>query len=244
MNKKMEQTPQQFFFSGARHTIPLLISSAPFGFIFGALAEPSGLSPIGALLMSIFVYAGASQFIALGLLAVGSPLLVIVLTTFIVNLRHILYAASLKEAIKDLSITWRTLLAFGLTDETYAALVSRFGQSFKHPQLHWFYLGSYLAMYLNWIAWTLVGIIVGQQIKNIEQWGLDFAIVVTFIGIVMPLLQSKPFVLTALCAAGLSLATFHWPYSLGLLFSVVCSIALGFAWAKMSKSSQGKKGLE
>jgi len=190
------ESSRQFFISGVNHTVPLLISSAPFGFIFGALAEPSGLSPIGALLMSIFVYAGASQFIALGLLAVGSPLLVIVLTTFIVNLRHILYAASLKEAIKDLSITWRTFLAFGLTDETYAA-----------PQLHWFYLGSWLAMYLNWIAWTLVGIIVGQQIKNIEQWGLDFAIVVTFIGIVMPLLQS-------------------------------------FAWAKMSKTSHGKKGLE
>lgn len=237
----MQESPRQYFVSGATYTIPLLISSAPFGFIFGALAEPSGLSVAAAIAMSVFVYAGSSQFIALGLLATGAPLIVIVLTTFIVNLRHLLYAASLKKAISHLSLRWRTLLAFGLTDETYAALVSRFGQSFKHPFLHWFYLGSWLAMYLNWILWTVVGVLVGQQINNIEQWGLDFAIVVTFIGIVMPMLHSSPFILTAVVAASLSLATFHWPYSLGLLFSALSSIALGFTWHCFSQKEQAIK---
>ena len=234
----MQESRQSMLVSGVMHTVPLLISSAPFGFIFGALAETSGLSSLAAIAMSVFVFAGSSQFIALGLLDSGTPLLVIILTTFIVNLRHLLYAASLKQAISQLSLSWRTLLAFGLTDETYAALVSRFGQSFKHPQLHWFYLGSWLAMYLNWIFWTIVGVLIGQQIHNIEQWGLDFAIVVTFIGIVMPMLRTSPFILTAMVAAGLSLATFHWPYSLGLLFSALSSIALGFAWYCLNQKQQ------
>jgi len=97
----MQETRKKLFVSGVAHTIPLLISSAPFGFIFGALAEPSGLSSTAAIAMSIIVYAGSSQFIALGLLAAGAPLIVIVLTTLIVNLRHLLYAASLKETIKN-----------------------------------------------------------------------------------------------------------------------------------------------
>lgn len=226
----MEESPRQLFISGVQHTIPLLISSAPFGLIFGALAEPSGLSLMAAIAMSVFVFAGSSQFIALGLIASGTPLFIIILTTFIVNLRHLLYAASLKESIKHLPLSWRSIMAFGLTDETYAALISRFGQSFHHPLMHWFYLGSWLAMYSNWIFWTMVGVYIGNQFTSIDQWGLDFAIVVTFIGIVMPMLRTKPFVLTAVCAGGLSLATLHWPYSLGLLFSAITSIAIGFAW--------------
>ena len=232
----MQESPKHAVLSGVNHTIPLLISSAPFGFIFGALAEPSGLSIPAAIAMSVLVFAGSSQFIALGLLVSGTPLVIIVLTTFIVNLRHLLYAASLKSAMSRLPLGWRSLLAFGLTDETYAALVSRFGQSFDDKNLHWFYLGSWQAMYLNWIFWTIVGIVVGQQIQDVDQWGLDFAIVVTFIGIVMPMLRSSPMVLTAITAAGLSLATLNWPYSLGLLFSAISSIALGFAWQQLKRT--------
>lgn len=221
----------QFFLSGVRHTLPLLISASPFGLIFGALAEPSGISWVTALAMSIFVYAGASQFIAIGLLAAGAPLLVICLTTFVVNLRHLLYAAALKEAIAHLSLAWRSLLAFGITDETYAAAVSRFGDQFSHSHFHWFYLGSWLSMYLNWIAWTAIGILLGAQIPNIENWGLEFAMVVTFIGIVFPLLRSKSFWFAAVTAGVLSIACAHWPYHLGLLFAASAGVAVGYGWS-------------
>ena len=190
--------------------------------------------------MSIFVFAGASQFIAIGLVASGAPLLVIWLTTFVVNLRHLLYSAALKEAVAHLSMAWRSLLAFGITDETYAAIVSRFGSDIHHPLFHWFYLGSWLSMYLNWILWTGVGILLGAQIPDIEQWGLEFAMVVTFIGIVFPLLRSKPFWLSAVTAGGLSIACAHWPYHLGLLFAAFAGIAMGYGWSALRQHHDNK----
>lgn len=226
-----------FFISGVRHTLPLLVSASPFGLIFGALAEPSGIHWLTALAMSIFVYAGASQFIAIGLLAAGAPIIVICLTTFVVNLRHLLYAAALKEAVAHLSLPWRSLLAFGITDETYAAAVSRFGDRFSHSHFHWFYLGSWLSMYLNWIAWTAIGIWLGGKIPNIENWGLEFAMVVTFIGIVFPLLRSQPFWLAAMTAGTLSIACASWPYHLGLLFAASAGVAVGYGWSVVTKKN-------
>lgn len=224
----MNNQRSHFFFKGIKHTLPLLVSASPFGLIFGALAEPSGISMYTALAMSIFVYAGASQFIAIGLIASGTPLIIIIITTFIVNLRHLLYAAAIKDAIAHLSMGWRSLLAFGITDETYAAIISYFGKHMKHPQFHWFYLGSWLSMYINWIAWTGIGIYIGSQLPNIDSWGLEFAMVVTFIGIVFPLLRSKPYWFSAVTAGGLSLACAHWPYQLGLLFAALTGIAVGY----------------
>ncbi len=222
------KTNGQFFILGLRYTFPLLVSAAPFGLIFGALTASNDIHIYTALAMSIFVYAGASQFVAVGLMAINTPIAIICITTFVVNLRHLLYAAAIKEAVSHLSLAWRSLLAFGLTDETYAAVVGYFGSKPKHPKLHWFYLGSWLSMYINWIFWTFIGISLGKQLPNIESWGLEFAIVVTFIGIVFPLLQSKPYWLAAITASVMSVLFGHWPYQLGLLFASFSGIAVGY----------------
>jgi len=84
----MTSTPSTEFWSGARDSIPVIVGAIPFGIIFGALAINAGLSVAGTLAMSLFVFAGSAQFVAAGLIAQGGGLLVIVLTTFVVNLRH------------------------------------------------------------------------------------------------------------------------------------------------------------
>ena len=94
------------FWNGVKDTFPLVVGAIPFGIIFGALAVTSGVSPGGALAMSAIVFAGSSQFIAAGLVAGGAPLLVIVLTTLVVNLRHALYSASLAPHMKHLPQRW------------------------------------------------------------------------------------------------------------------------------------------
>ncbi|WP_051221898.1 AzlC family ABC transporter permease [Neptunomonas japonica] len=223
------------FIGGAKATFPLIVGAIPFGIIFGTLAEPSGLSIIGALAMSIIVFAGASQFIVLGLLAAGAALPVIIATTFVVNLRHILYAANLVPKVRHLPQRWRVLMAFGLTDETFAAVSNRYLQQDDIRDAHWFYLGSFCAMYGNWVLCTAIGVALGELFPDMTQWGLDFAMSVTFIGMVVPYLKSKPMWACVIVAATMAIATATMPHKLGLLVAAIAGIAVGLSFHMMLK---------
>jgi len=213
--------------SGARDSLPMLLGAAPFGVIFGTLAGPSGLSAAGALAMSLCVFAGSSQFIALTLLAGGSGLAVILLTTFVVNLRHALYSATLLPHVAGLRQRWRVPLAFWLTDETFAVVQLRYGEADGSPHKHWYYLGSCLAMYGNWVMWTVAGILLGHSLPRLEHLGLEFAMAATFTGIVVPMLRNRPMLAAALAAAAVALAGRGLPYKLGLMLAALAGVAVG-----------------
>ena len=121
-NAISEASRQSEFWKGARDTLPLIIGAIPFGIIFGTLSAKAGLSPAGTVGMSMFVFAGSAQFIAMGLVGAGTAWPMIVLTTFVVNFRHLLYTATLLEDLKRLPRRWQVLLTFGLTDETFAVI--------------------------------------------------------------------------------------------------------------------------
>ena len=107
------------FLNGVKAELPLLLGVLPFGMIYGALAVKLGLPPALALAMSSIVFAGSSQLIGAPLIAAGTPGAVIIATTFVVNLRHALYSASVAPFIKQLPMRWKVLLAYLLTDEAY-----------------------------------------------------------------------------------------------------------------------------
>ncbi|WP_207062612.1 AzlC family ABC transporter permease [Motiliproteus sp. SC1-56] len=224
-----DSSPRQAAWAGARATLPLIVGAIPFGILFGTLAVPSGLSVGATLAMSLFVFAGSAQFIALGLLASGVGVGVIIATTFVVNLRHLLYAAALVERVKDLPQRWRIPMAFWLTDETFAAVSSRLLQEKADPYAHWFYLGSALAMYGNWQLCTWLGLGLGELFPDMTGWGLDFAMSVTFIGMVTPYLRSRPMWLCVVTAGAMALATWDLPHKLGLIVAALSGIALGYA---------------
>jgi 4-azaleucine resistance transporter AzlC len=226
------------FYSGAIATFPLLVGAAPFGIIFGTLAEPNGLSALGAILMSVVVFAGASQFIALSLLAVGASVPIIIATTFIVNFRHILYSANMLPKVKHLPQHWRAIMAFGLTDETFAAVNNRYMQQSNLTHAHWFYLGSFLAMYSNWILCTYIGLTLGNIFPQMQDWGLDFAMSVTFLGMVIPYLKSKPMVVAVLVSAVLAIVSYDFPHKLGLLFASFSGISVGVSLMMLEKRKQ------
>lgn len=212
---------------GARDSLPMLVGAAPFGLIFGTLASSSGLSALGALGMSLFVYAGSAQFIAITLLASGAGLAVIVLTTFVVNLRHALYSATLLPHVAGLAQRWRIPLAFWLTDETFAVVQHRYSAGDASPHKHWYHLGSCLAMYGNWFAWTLGGVLLGSNVDGLDQLGLEFAMAATFTGIVVPMLKNRPMVAAALAAAVVALAARGLPYKLGLMLAALAGVLVG-----------------
>ena len=230
------------FVNGAKATIPLIIGAIPFGILFGTLAEPSGLSVLGALAMSLIVFAGASQFIALGLLAAGAAIPVIIATTFVVNLRHLLYAANLVPKVRHLPQHWRALMAFGLTDETFAAVSNRYLQQEDIRDAHWFYLGSFLAMYSNWVLCTALGVALGELFPDMTQWGLDFAMSVTFIGMVIPYLKSKPMWAAVIVAGAIAIATAAIPHKLGLMIAAISGIAVGLSLHMMQSKKQSTRG--
>ncbi len=212
---------------GARDSLPMLAGAAPFGIIFGTLAGPSGLSLLGAMGMSLFVFAGSSQFIALTLLSGGAGLAVIVFTTFVVNLRHALYSATLLPHVASLGQRWRIPLAFWLTDETFAVVQHRYGAADASPLKHWYHLGSSLAMYGNWIVWTLVGVLLGRSFEGLDKLGLEFAMVATFTGIVVSLLKTRPMVAAAIAAGAVALLARDMPYKLGLLLAALAGVVVG-----------------
>lgn len=220
-------SPYAEAWAGARDTIPLIVGAIPFGIIFGTLALAAGLSVPATLAMSAFVFAGSAQFIAVGLVAAGTGWPLIVLTTFVVNLRHALYSATLAPYVSKLPQRWQIPLAFWLTDETFAVVVPRFTQPAPAPGTRWYYLGSALAMYVNWQICTFLGLTVGQMLPNAAAWGLDFAMPVTFIGMTIPYLKTRPMVVTALTAATVSLLAYGLPHKLGLMVATVAAIGAG-----------------
>lgn len=215
------------FIQGARDMLPMLLGAMPFGIIFGGLAGAAGLSPWQTLGMSLLVFAGSAQFIAISLLGAGTGLVVLLLTTLVVNLRHALYSASLQPFVRHLPKRWRMPLAFWLTDEAYAVVQHRYLVGDGSPHKHWYFLGAALAMYLNWQLCTLVGVLFGQGVPNLGGWGLDFAMLATFIGIVVPMLRNRPQVAAALVAGAVALACHGLPYKLGLLAAALSGIVVG-----------------
>lgn len=227
-------TRRQEFITGARNTIPLMLGAFPFGLIYGALAVPAGLSVPAAMAMSAFVFAGSAQFIAVGLIAAGAPVAIVILTTFIVNLRHLLYSASLLPYLKNLPQHWRIPLAFWLTDETYAVTIHHYQENKTSKFRHWFQLGSSIAMYLNWQLWTFVGVMLGERIPDASSWGLDVAMPVTFIGMIIPFVKTSPMLVSVVIAGAASLLTFNMPYKLGIFLSAFIGILAGLT-AEMVK---------
>ena len=122
-------TPTQTFLTGSRDTFPLIIAAAPFALVYGALAINYGLSETLVMAMSLFIFAGASQFVAITLLASATAFPIILVTVFIINLRHMLYAASFMPQVAKVSAWLRIPMAFWLTDETFAVVTNRVAQA-------------------------------------------------------------------------------------------------------------------
>lgn len=217
--------PKQEFWAGVKAQLPLLLGVVPFGMIYGALAFEAGLDTATAQAMSSVVFAGSAQFIITQLVSGGAPGLIIILTTAVVNLRHMLYSISVAPYLKRLSLPWKYSLAYLLTDEAYAMAIIRLT---KPPETnkHWFFLGTGLALWVSWQTSTALGILLGAVIP--ESWSLDFTLALTFIALVVPTLQDRPSLAAAISASIVALLTYSLPYRLGLVVAALVGVMVGF----------------
>jgi 4-azaleucine resistance transporter AzlC len=213
------------FWAGARAEIPLLIGVIPFGLIYGALALNAGLSPAEAQMMSSIVFAGSAQFITAQLVHEAAPGPVIMLTIAVVNLRHMLYSASMAPYIASLPTRWKAVLSYLLTDEAYAPTILHYEKHGITPQAHWFWFGAGCTLWVFWQSSTAVGVFLGAAIP--ESWSLDFALPLTFIAMLVPVLRGRPAVAAALSAGVVALLAFSLPYKLGLIVAALVGILVG-----------------
>ncbi|HVO21658.1 MAG TPA: AzlC family ABC transporter permease [Anaeromyxobacter sp.] len=219
-----ERSPAAELAAGALRLSPLLVGVVPFGVIYGVLALAGGLSPAAAMAMSSVVFAGSAQFLLARLAGLGAAAPVMVATVALVNLRHALYSASVAPALAHLPRRWRAILAYLLTDEAYAAAVGRMQEPGRNR--HWFLLGAGLALWSGWQASTAAGILIGRGLPR--SLPLDFALPLTFIAIVVPMVRSRAALAAAAVAAAVALLASGWPYQLGLLTAALSGIATGW----------------
>lgn len=217
------------FMAGVKAALPVLLVIAPFGAIFGAIANQAGLNLFEAMAMSVVILAGASQIAALQLLTDQAPAIVAILTGLFINLRFAMYSASLAPYWQDAPLWQRACCAYLMVDQSYGMAIRRYIESpddsvdFRVS----YYFGISLPVVFFWFVGTGVGAVLGASIP--PQLTLEFAVPVTFIAIAAPLLRGLPNLAAATSAVILALMFHHFPYSLGLLAAAVGGMAIGLS---------------
>ncbi|HLL40139.1 MAG TPA: AzlC family ABC transporter permease [Rubrobacteraceae bacterium] len=214
------------FVSGVKATAPVLLALVPFALAFGTMATGSGLSALQALAMSVFVFAGAAQLAMVPLISAGASVAVIVLTVLVINLRMTLYSASLAPHFRRLTAGWKGLLSYLLTDQAYAATITRFdeGQT-EEVDKRWYYLGAALAVWVTWQPAAMLGVFLGSRVS--EDWSLDFVLPLTFIALVLPAIKDRMTATAALSAGGTAVFVAAMPLNLGLITAALVGVMGG-----------------
>jgi len=186
---------------------PVALGVASYGVVFGILARQTGLSGAQSLLMSAAVFAGSSQFVALELWGMPLPVFTIVVTTLVVNLRHVLMGAALAPHLEGMPRGGRWLAVFFVADENWALTMAalaqrpRAGAEFAAGYL----VGGGLLFYLSWLASTWAGLACGGMVRDPAAWGLDFAFTAAFIALLVLFWRGRGDLLPWLVAAVVAL---------------------------------------
>jgi predicted branched-subunit amino acid permease len=194
----------------------------PFGVITGVAMVASGIEPLAAMLMSLAVFAGASMVASAQLLASGSPALLVILATLFINLRFMMYSASLRQHFAHAPLRMRLLAAYLTADNAYGLLLGRKGD--ESAKLDYF-LGAGALIWIAWQAAVAAGILVGAGLP--ASWRLEFAAPLAFVAMSVPLLRDRAMVGAAIAAGIVVIAAQGLPLRLGLVAAALTGIAVG-----------------
>ena len=219
------QTRRQAYLQGAKDALPSVIGLIPFGLIVGTASTAAGMDPWLALAMSIIVFAGASQLAAIGLMVQSAPMVIVLTTVLVVNLRFVMYSASLAPFFRELPLARRWLLSYGLTDHLFALVNARFQRDGSHQHVDAYYMGGAVPTWLTWNTMVAIGIFAGTLVP--KQWSLDFAIPLVFLALVFPALTSRAHWVTAGVTATAAYFTAAMPMKLGLIAAALIGVVIG-----------------
>lgn len=227
------------FWRGFLDCSPFILVVAPFGLLFGVVANEAGLNLLETMSMTFLVIAGASQFTALALLNDHAPTLIVIIASLTVNLRMAMYSAALVPHLGKASLGSRLLASYFMVDQTFAVSIKKYE---KEPQWSMreklaYYFGCVTSICPFWYGFSLVGALVGQTIP--KSYSLDFAIPICFIALIAPAMRSLPHVAAALVSVTMAILLSWMPYNLWLLVAALVAMMVGARtelWVKRQRA--------
>ncbi|WP_299947095.1 AzlC family ABC transporter permease [uncultured Ruegeria sp.] len=220
-------TSKSYFWKGFRDGSPFVFVAIPFGTLFGVFATEAGLNIVQTMAFSATVFAGAAQFTALQLLQDNTPTIIILISALAVNLRVAMYSASLTPYLGAAPLWQRACAAYLIVDQSYACSVVRFEKEpdMSVPQRMAYFVGSVTPITPLWLIATYLGAVLGTQIP--DSWALDFALPITFLSMIGPMMRTLAHVVAALVAIVVALLTVGVPFNLGLLIAGAAGMIAG-----------------
>jgi 4-azaleucine resistance transporter AzlC len=212
------------FRRGLLATLPLAPGVIAFGLLYGVMARQVGLTPWQAWAMSLIVHAGSAQFTALGMwhTATAVP---IVLTTLVINLRHLLMGASVAPYLRGAPRRWGAFLALWMSDESYALAIAEYERGQGSPH---YFLGANTGIYLVWPLSGLLGALLGAAVPDPSRYGLDLVFPLVFLGLLTAFLKDRIGIVVALAAGGIALlGTFLLPGKWAIIVAGLLGSGIG-----------------
>ena len=238
------ETTKSIFWKGVRDAAPFILVVGPFAVLFGVVATEAGLDLLAVMSFSILVIAGAAQLTALQLLLDQAPTVIVLVSALAVNLRMAMYSASLAPYLGAAPLWQRAIAAYFLVDQTYGLSVLRFDQN---P--HWtirrrltYYFGTIAPVAPTWYACTVIGALLGGSIP--DSLALDFAVPITFLALIAPMLRTRAHVAAALVSVTVALVLAFLPYNLGLLVAALLAMTTGAEVERITQKRAAARGEE
>ncbi|KAA5606800.1 branched-chain amino acid ABC transporter permease [Roseospira marina] len=225
--------------AGVRAILPLMPGVVPFALVSAYACKEAGLSLAEALGMSVLIFAGAAQMAFVAVFAAGAIAPVILATVVIINMRMVMYSASLAPHLSGAPWWARALMSYMLTDQAYAVSITRFGERPDQPHKGWFFLGAALPLWVSWQLFTVVGMVLGAEIP--PEWGLEFTVPLVFLVLLVPAVRDRPSAEAALVGGGMAVMLAGLPFNLGLLIGAGSGIAWG-VWAEDRNNRRRRRG--
>ncbi len=230
-------TFRQAYFSGLRATLPAAPGTATFGMICGAAMVGAGMPPLVAIAAGAMVFAGTLQLAAVQLLATGAPLLLIVVAGVVVNLRFVMFSASIAPYLRKSSLFRRIIMTYTLSDNGYASSYLHFSQPAEErksqAERDAYYFGAATSIWVAWQVATVIGVLVGAAIP--PQWRLEFTVSLTFTALGLANIRDRPTLAAAIAAGATAVATHALPFRLGLILGAAAGIAAGMLTERMKE---------
>ncbi len=225
----MNEATKQDWIDGVRAMLPLLPGAVPFGMIAGVVASNAGLDALAGIGQSVIVFAGAAQLASTQLIADAAPVLVVILTGLVINLRFAMYSAAMAGHLAALPRGRRWLVSYLMTDQSYALSILRYT---ARPEMSLasrfaFYMGGAIPMWVVWLAATAAGYFLGNRIP--ASWSLDFFVPLSFLALIVPSIADRANASAALTGGAVAVIAWSLPFNLGLFLAALAGIAAGYA---------------
>jgi len=218
-------TRRKAFLRGALDILPMTLGVLPFGAVAGLAAISSGLNFVEAVSLSAIVNAGASQLAALQLATSGAPIAIILITTFFVNLRFLMYSVALTPQLKGVPQGWRVAMIHFVVDQTFALATLNYPRITGWQRRVAYFFGVAIPLFTSWVGGTIIGAGFGTAVPT--GWSLEFAIPLVFLALLVPTIADRPALIATVVAGISAVLTIKMPLQTGLMASALIGIAAG-----------------